>query len=69
VSEPKIQIKQDGRILADGEEIGNVMKVEATGWSRRAQWRAEIGNPGSPEGFRAVYAATRKAAVRAALEK
>jgi len=63
-------VKMDGRILWDGDEIGNVMKVDAA-FHKMGKWRAEIGDPSNPTAwppFRASYARTKAAAVADVLE-
>lgn len=65
-----VYVNRSGAIRWDGDQIGSVAKVEQSFW-RMGKWRAEIGDPARPTAwppFRAVYAATRKAAVAEVLE-
>jgi hypothetical protein len=65
-----VYVNRDGTIRWDGEQIGNVDKVDQAFW-KLGRWRAEIGNPSRPEDwppFRASYGRTRSEAVAGALE-
>jgi hypothetical protein len=62
-----IHVQRNGTILVDGEAVGIVEKMPKSMWAMGV-WRAEVGEPGKPEGYRAAYAKTRKAAVREVLK-
>lgn len=65
-------VKNDGRILWDGDEIGSVTKVEqGLGTPPAWKWRAEVGDAAKPEAwppYRASYARTRFDAVADVLD-
>jgi hypothetical protein len=60
-------VNRDGTIRWDGDAIGRVEKIG----SEIGEWRAEVGDPATPEAwprYRASYARTRKAAIADVLE-